>query len=552
MIKNIMLLTKISTINYIQNINIIDKKANKIKVNKKSGYFWMIIILIIAITFISNKFVKTLQGIGQETMFPNIYFTFMFILLTFQSILICPNVYYFSKDIEVLLPYPIKPIELFIAKFNTIVTMLCVTELMFMLIPMIMYGIAIHIGIGFYIALLIEIILFPIFITLVISFINILFINFIKIIRNENVYQFIISMILVTLVFVGEYFFINNIVHEHQQFKDTLMSLNNIATYINQSAIVINPLIEILHQENIIVNIIKLFSIYSVIFIPFAYIGSKSYFRKILSTTSYSKKRYKNLDVKARCKPKSATKAYIENEIKYVVRNITFLIQYIFPVGILLIFGIIISIYFKFNFIEKNEEAMQLFKQLNLNVEGFCIILIILQVLFSLTNLSITAVSRHGKNSIFFKYIPISLYKQFWLKNILQICMSSVISIIVCFVIKFIVISIPIGYVIAIFIDGMLVGVLNSMVMLIVDLKRPLLDWKAEYEVIKQNSNKIFQYVYTISVVLLLMYFINIFDTINFNIVILIVSLIFIVLIFIIDKYVRMEINKNKMFDKIN
>ena len=382
MIKNIMLLTKISTINYIQNINIIDKKANKIKVDKKSGYFWMIIILIIAITFISNKLVKALQGIGQETMFPNIYFTFMFILLTFQSILICQNVYYFSKDIEVLLPYPIKPIELFIAKFNTIVAMLCVTELMFMLIPMIMYGIAIHIGIGFYIALLIEIILFPIFITLVISFINIFLINFIKIIRNENVYQFIISMILVTLVFVGEYFFINNIVHEHQQFKDTLVSLNNIATYINQSAIVINPLIEILHQENIIVNIIKLFSIYSVIFIPFAYIGSKSYFRKILSTTSYGKKKYKNLDLKAECKPKSVTKAYIENEIKYVVRNITFLIQYIFPVGILLIFGIIMSIYFKFNFIEKNEEAMQLFKQLNLNVEGFCIILIILQVLF--------------------------------------------------------------------------------------------------------------------------------------------------------------------------
>ena len=130
--------------------------------------------------------------------------------------------------------------------------------------------------------------------------------------------------------------------------------------------------------------------------------------------------------------------------------------------------------------------------------------------------------------------------------------MSSVISIIVCFVIKFIVISIPIGYVIAIFIDGVLVGVLNSMVMLIVDLKRPLLDWKAEYEVIKQNSNKLFQYVYTIVMVLLLMYFSSIFDTINFNIAILIVSLIFIVLIFIIDKYVRMEINKNKMFDKIN
>ena len=53
MIRNIMLLTKISTINYIQNINIIDKKTNRI--NKKSIYFWIFIIIMIALFFISNK-----------------------------------------------------------------------------------------------------------------------------------------------------------------------------------------------------------------------------------------------------------------------------------------------------------------------------------------------------------------------------------------------------------------------------------------------------------------------------------------------------------------
>ena len=149
MIKNIFLLTKISTINYIQNINIIDKKENKININKKSTYFWIILILVIAITFISNKTIKLLQGIGKEDIFLNIYFSFMFILLVIQSILICPNVYYFSKDVEVLLPYPIKPVEMFISKFNTMLIMLYVTELIFMLIPMIMYGIAIHMSIDF-------------------------------------------------------------------------------------------------------------------------------------------------------------------------------------------------------------------------------------------------------------------------------------------------------------------------------------------------------------------------------------------------------------------
>ena len=248
MIKNIILLTKISTINYIQNINIIDKKSDKIRINKKSGYFWIMVILMIAVAFISNKVIKSLQEIGQEKVFLNIYFTFMFILLTFQAILICPNVYYFSKDIDNLLPYPIKPIELLISKFNTIVTMLYVNELIFMFIPMIIYGIVIHTGIIFYILLIIPIILFPIFITMIISFVNIFLINFIKLIKNENIYQFIISIVLISLIFVGEYFFINNVIQKKQQTEETLMGLNDIATYVNNTVVVINPLIEILNQ----------------------------------------------------------------------------------------------------------------------------------------------------------------------------------------------------------------------------------------------------------------------------------------------------------------
>lgn len=552
MIKNIFLLTKISTINYIQNINIIDKKENKININKKSTYFWIILILVIAITFISNKTIKLLQGIGKEDIFLNIYFSFMFILLVIQSILICPNVYYFSKDVEVLLPYPIKPVEMFISKFNTMLIMLYVTELIFMLIPMIMYGIAIHMSIDFYILLLITISLFPVFVTLIISSINILFINFIKLIKNENIYQFFVSIILVTLIFVGEYFFISNIIYENQQTKDTLINVDNLATYINQTAIVIKPLIKILNKDDVLINIVKVLSIYMVIFIPFTYLGSKSYFKKLLITRSYSKKKYKKLKINKECNQESISKAYIKNELRYVIRNVTFLIQYIFPVSLLMIFGIIISIYFKFDFVIKNEEVLELFNNLNLNVEGFCIILIVLQILFSVINVSITAISRSGNTAIFIKYIPISMYKQFWLKSVLQIFISSIISIIVCFVIKFILVSIPIYYIIVIFINSILLGILNSILMLIVDLKRPFLNWNTEYEVIKQNGNKLFQYVYTLMIVLLLMYFINVLDEINFNIALIIITSILTMLIIITDRYVKNQIKKNKLFNKIS
>ena len=284
MIKNITLLTKLFTINYIENLNIIDKKNNKI--NLKSIYVWMIIILLIAICFVSNKMVKYLQSIGQETIFPNIYFTFIFLLLVIQTILVCPNVFYFFKDSEMLLPYPIKSTELFLAKFNTILSILYITELIFMLIPIVMYGIAIHIGIGFYIALLIEMVLMPVFVCIIITFINILFIHLFKIIKNENIYQFLISVILITIIFLGEYIFISNAIKE-QNLENTLMNLNDIASYINNTTIIINPFIEILHEKNVINNIIKLFILYIVTFIFLTYIGSKTYFKKLLSIKSY-------------------------------------------------------------------------------------------------------------------------------------------------------------------------------------------------------------------------------------------------------------------------
>ena len=88
--------------------------------------------------------------------------------------------------------------------------------------------------------------------------------------------------------------------------------------------------------------------------------------------------------------------------------------------------------------------------------------------------------------------------------------------------------------------------------MLIVDLKRPFLNWNTEYEVIKQNGNKLFQYVYTLMIVLLLMYFINVLDEINFNIALIIITSILTMLIIITDRYVKNQIKKNKLFNKIS
>ena len=64
-----------------------------------------------------------------------------------------------------------------------------------------------------------------------------------------------------------------------------------------------------------------------------------------------------------------------------------------------------------------NQDLYDMITNLHLNIEGVCVMVGLLQILMSFYNISITAISRMGKNAIFLKYIPMELYKQCLLKN---------------------------------------------------------------------------------------------------------------------------------------
>ena len=115
-IRNIVELTKILFKNSFQISYILDKKTNKI--NKKSPFVWLFVILTIAISYITYLLLDLLQDVGQQQIFLNLFPPILMILMAFQVALASTNIYYFSKDLELVLPLPIKSDELLIAKFN--------------------------------------------------------------------------------------------------------------------------------------------------------------------------------------------------------------------------------------------------------------------------------------------------------------------------------------------------------------------------------------------------------------------------------------------------
>ena len=92
--KKIFSLTNVFIKEFYQSLPIFDKTKNKF--DKKSIFFWMIVIILIGITYVSHKIIIFLVDNGQPKVFLNVYFPILVIILAFQAILICANIFFFS------------------------------------------------------------------------------------------------------------------------------------------------------------------------------------------------------------------------------------------------------------------------------------------------------------------------------------------------------------------------------------------------------------------------------------------------------------------------
>lgn len=561
-IKIIKDLTKIFLKSAYQDVNILNKETKKI--NKRSVFVWLILIVSLALFYISNEIIKALVSSGYPEVFLSIYFLVLAIFIMFQTILVCTNIFYFSKDIELILPFPIKPVNLLIAKFNTLICTLYVSEAIFGIIPICIYGILTHSTLLFYIYAVLIFIFFPVFLALVLSIIMMFVMKISKFIKNKEIFQTIITLLLVTSIFIVEYNVINNIfiqnkeieiVENNFQIADKLIEFNNRIETSNKLFLVINPAVKVLKNSNLqnIFEIIKIILIDFITFIIFIFIGKKTYLKDILKNTSYLiKTSNKGINLYKKCKKNIIFKAYIKKEFKNLFRNSMVFMQCVYPMIISLITVIIISIILlpKLNEVLNNPDIKQLIGNLEFDLSIVYIILSGIQVLFMISPASLTSISRDGKNAGFMKYIPISYFRQILYKGLPQIFINSISVIIIIGILYYAFPSIGIVNVLLVFISSMILNVLNSYSMIIVDLLNPKLEWDSEYEILKQNNNRYFQYAFTVIVILILVYLNKVLEGINLNLAIIITSIVF--LFILIIELILIKIRENKLMKKIN
>ena len=254
MIKKIIQLSKIFIKDYFQNLYIFNKDTKKI--NKKSSFVWLLGITAFVIALLSFKIINLLNDNGQAMIFLKIYFPIIATIFMFQTILVCSNVLFFSKDLEYIVPLPIKPIELLIAKFNNIISITYSLELLFLAVPLLMYGIIVAPTIIYYLTMILVLILFPIFLVTIICIIMIFVMQISKFVKNKDIFQIIIvtivSLIMIfTEIYIIKSIFNDNVIDEEIDSGNSVLvgeAFNNKLDKLNNYFIIINPCISLLTE----------------------------------------------------------------------------------------------------------------------------------------------------------------------------------------------------------------------------------------------------------------------------------------------------------------
>lgn len=543
-------LTKVILKNSFQNVKP-DKTTNKKSIGMIILYAFVFLYLAGIIGVFSNGLIKELMGINQEQMFLGLILLVVAGFVLIQSVFSAINVLYYSKDNEYILPLPIKPRQIVASKTNVLLITEYFIVVIIGLLPLTIYGILTSANILYYISMLIVLVIFPIIPVLISSLLTLIIMSFSKFTKNKNRFQLFATLFLIVIIFFVS-FSTSNTETTPEQMVQVIIKANGMVDTIRNAFPTLGMAIDSLTNtslENQIINIILLIAITAIIYVIYIAVGQRLYLKGAVGNLASGKKTKKKLNEKKAFKKRLISKTYIGKEFKILFRNPIYFMQCILPAIIfpILIIGItFLGIKGEENGVEVDIVYMITNKSsIYLGVGILCIIQFFLMFVF----IAVTAISRDGQNAMFMKYIPVSLMKQIDYKVFPNIVMTTFMSLITIGIVEYL-LRLPIIYLLLITIAAIIMGILQSYVSIIVDLKKPKLKWSSEFAVVKQNMNLFWTLLFELlNITVLLVLTVVLKGVIDSYIFIAIITIVYVILTIFTRNYIKNNINK--LFQKI-
>ena len=494
------------------------------------------------IIFLGYNLLDGLIAINQETIFVGMILFMIFGLAIIQTIFSSINILYFTKDSEYLLPLPLKPYQIILARTNVMLIAEYVIIFLIGFIPLVMYGILTGAGIVYYLTMILAVILVPILPVLLISMLVMFIMSFARLTKNRNRFQ-LFATLLVLAIIIALSISTSGMKQDltNEEMAQMVVQANGMIELVKGYVPTVDYLMEALTTNSLftaIVEVLKTLGITIIGFIVYMLIAQKIYFKGLVgnlfgggassSNKEINQKEYRNSKL---------YKSYVGKEFKNMARNPVFLMQCLIP-AVLIPIIMVVVVYAGLNSDGMGlEQITQMVQQMSTNTFFIaCIILGVIQFFTMFIYISITAISRDGENAVFMKYIPVSLYKQYMYKIIPNIIMNIVTIIITLGMAEYL-LRLPAITLIALFIVATIMGILQSIAMIIVDLKRPKLNWDSEYAVAKQNLNLVFPVLLAMVNIVILVGFVYLLKDINVYMGVGILGILYIVATVITNKY---------------
>lgn len=494
------------------------------------------------IIFLGYNLLDGLIAIHQETIFVGMILFMIFGLGIIQTIFSSINILYFTKDSEYLLPLPLKPYQIILARTNVMLIAEYVIIFLIGFIPLVMYGILTGAGIVYYLTMILSVILVPILPVLLISMLIMFIMSFARLTKNRNRFQ-LFATLLVLAIIIAISISTSGMKQDltNEEMAQMVVQANGMIELVKGYVPTVDYLMEALTTNSLftaIVEVLKTLGITIIGFIVYMLIAQKIYFKGLVgnlfgggassSNKEINQKEYRNSKL---------YKSYVGKEFKNMARNPVFLMQCLIP-AVLIPIIMVVVVYAGLNSDGMGlEQITQMVQQMSTNTFFIaCIILGVIQFFTMFIYISITAISRDGENAVFMKYIPVSLYKQYMYKIVPNIIMNIVTIIITLGMAEYL-LNLPVITLIALFVVATIMGILQSIAMIIVDLKKPKLNWDSEYAVAKQNLNLVFPVLLAMVNIVILVGFVYLLKDINVYMGVGILGILYIIATVITNKY---------------
>lgn len=429
---------------------------------------------------------NTFHAMGQEGMLLAIILSAGSTVTFFFGIYVIMNVFYFSKDIEVILPLPFKSSEIVFGKFAAVLLNMYVYTGM-LILPLIVYGVTSKASLMYYLYALIVFLIIPILPMIFASLICMALMRFANLSKHKDAFKMFTGCASLIIIVLFNFFNTSSGKNSRDMLQRFAEGNNNMIDMMNgifitnkfssYALLYNNQLKGLLY---IIVSLILSLIIFSIYY----YIGGKLYLKGIIGINeAYSEREniLENGKVDKLTKINSPLKALVKRDIKVIFRTPQFFIN---CVAMIFYMPAIIGMAML-----SNGKLSQFRSMLDSGPKyyGFVIVAAFIggSACIMTGGAGATALSREGKDFIISKYIPVDYKIQLHSKIISSLCIDEFGAVIIA------IILILLGAKPVLAVLGVIASIgsilLITMIGIYIDFRNPKLNWENERAMFKNN-----------------------------------------------------------------